>query len=74
MGGLAIGLRRAICERHPSKEPAMRLSVFLLLASLGLAGCTYSSSSPPPPAAGTTVVLPPGSTVVCSNGSAPPCQ
>ncbi len=51
----------------------MRLSLLLLLASFGLAGCTYSSSSPPPPAQGTTIVLPPGSTAVCANGTAPPC-
>jgi hypothetical protein len=51
----------------------MRLALLTLLASVGLAGCTYSSSSPPPPAQGTTIVLPPGSTAVCANGSAPPC-
>ena len=52
----------------------MRLALLALLATLGLAGCTYSSSSPPPPAQGTTIVVPPGSNVVCQNGSAPPCQ
>jgi hypothetical protein len=71
---LAIGFGRVISELHSTKEQSMRLTLLLLLASVGLAGCTYSSSSPPPPAAGTTVVLPPGSTVVCSNGTAPPCQ
>jgi hypothetical protein len=52
----------------------MRLTLVVLLASIGLAGCSYSSSSPSAPAQGTTIVLPPGSTVVCSNGAAPPCQ
>jgi hypothetical protein len=51
----------------------MRVVLFAILASVGLAGCTYSSSSPPPPAQGTTIVLPPGATVVCPNGKAPPC-
>jgi hypothetical protein len=51
----------------------MRSAVLILLAAIGLAGCTYSSSSPPPPQQGTTIVLPPGATVVCPNGSAPPC-
>jgi hypothetical protein len=48
-------------------------SLLVLLASFGLAGCTFSSSNPPPPAQGTTIVVPPGSTAVCANGTAPPC-
>ncbi len=51
----------------------MRLALLALLATFGLAGCTYSSSSPSAPAQGTTIVVPPGSTAVCANGSAPPC-
>jgi len=50
----------------------MRRSLLLLLLPLGLSGCLSFSSSPSPPAQ--TIVVPPGSTVLCSNGSAPPCQ
>ena len=62
-----------IPEVHPMKEISMRVALLALLASFGLAGCTFSSSTPPPPAAGTTVVVPSGSTVVCPSGAAPPC-
>jgi hypothetical protein len=51
----------------------MRVTLFVLFAAFGLAGCTYSSSSPAPPAQGTTLIVPPGATAVCADGRAPPC-
>jgi hypothetical protein len=47
----------------------------LVLLPLSLGGClSFSSSNPPPPSSNSTVVVPPGTTVVCSNGTAPPCN
>src|ERR1700722_6247670 len=51
---------------------AMRITAFVLLLPLALAGCLSFTSSPSPPRQ--TIVVPPaGSTVVCSNGLQPPC-
>jgi hypothetical protein len=50
----------------------MRITTFVLLLPLALAGCLSFNSSPPPPKQ--TIVVPPaGSSVVCSNGMQPPC-
>jgi hypothetical protein len=36
----------------------MRLAILALIATLGLAACTFSSSDPPPPRSDTTIVTP----------------
>jgi len=49
----------------------MRITTFVLLLPLALAGCLSFNTSPPPRQ---TIVVPPaGSAVVCSNGMQPPC-